>query len=251
MDSTTLLGGRIALVTGGAQGLGQAIIHGFAAAGAQGVSVDLAPGAEALPEGWRFEPGDVAAEAEVARSFAAARQTFARLDVVVANAGMVPAWQDTEAVDLAEWDRVFAVNVRAVMATIKHAVPCMTEGGSIIVMGSINSWAGHPKQAAYTASKHAVLGIVRAAARDVGRRGIRVNALCPGPVATDALLDRLRQRAQSGIATVEEALQRYSDTPLGRMPTAEDVAGAAIFLASDLSSGLTGHMIPVDAGFAS
>ena len=91
------------------------------------------------------------------------------------------------------------------MATIKHAVPLMKQqGGSIVAMGSTNSWIGHAKQAAYTASKHAVLGIVRAAARDVGRFGIRINALCPGPIATAALLARVRQRAGEGGAPAEE-----------------------------------------------
>jgi NAD(P)-dependent dehydrogenase (short-subunit alcohol dehydrogenase family) len=115
-------------------------------------------------------------------------------------------------------------------------------------MGSTNSWIGHAKQAAYTASKHAVLGIVRATARDLGRFGIRVNALCPGPVATEALLARIRRRADDGGATIEDTLARYADTALGRMPTAEDVVGAALFLASDLASGITGQLIAVDAG---
>jgi NAD(P)-dependent dehydrogenase (short-subunit alcohol dehydrogenase family) len=178
--------------------------------------------------------------------------SFGRLDIVVANAGVVPPWHDTEAIDLDEWDRVFAINVRGVMATIKHAVPLMKQrGGSILVMGSTNSWIGHPKQAAYTASKHAVLGIVRAVARDVGRFGIRVNALGPGPVATEALLSRIDRRAEQGGAPAEEVLRSYGDTLLGRMPTEEDVVGAALFLASDLSSGITGQLIPVDAGGAS
>jgi NAD(P)-dependent dehydrogenase (short-subunit alcohol dehydrogenase family) len=248
---TALLDGRVALVTGGTHGLGRAIMQGFADAGARGLVFDLAPASEPLPEGWRFERGDVGSEADVARAVSRIGEAFGRLDIAVANAGLVPPWRDTEAIDLVEWDRVFEVNVRGVMATIKHAVPAMKHGGSIIAMGSTNSWAAHPKQAAYSASKHAVLGIVRAAARDVGRFGIRVNALCPGPVATEALLDRARQRAEDGGAAVEETLKRYADTPLGRMPTAEDVAGAALFLASDLSSGVTGHLIPVDAGSAS
>ena len=198
-----------------------------------------------------FQRGDVAKEDDVTRTVARVREDFGRLDVAIANAGVVPPWRDTETIDLAAWDWVFAVNARGVMATIKHAVPLMKEnGGSIVAMGSTNSWVGHPKQAAYTASKHAVLGIVRAAARDVGRFGIRVNALCPGPVATDALLARVRRRADEGGATVEETLRRYGETALGRMVTAEDVVGAALFLASDLSAGITGHLIPVDAGLA-
>jgi len=247
-----LLAGKVALVTGGAQGLGRAIVDGFAAAGARGLLFDLLPADDSLPAGWSFERGDVAKEDDVISAVARARAEFGRLDVAVANAGIVPPWHDTETVDLAEWDRVFAVNARGVMATIKHAVPLMKQqGGSIVAMGSTNSWIGHAKQAAYSASKHAVLGIARAAALDVGRFGIRVNALCPGPVATAALLARVRRRAGEGGAPAEETLRRYSETALGRMVAVEDVVGAALFLAGDLSSGITGQLIPVDAGSGS
>ena len=252
MGKTALLEGKVALVTGGAQGLGRAIAGGFAAAGARGLMFDLLQADDSMPTGWSFERGDVANEYDVARAVARLREEFGCLDVVVANAGVVPPWRDTETIDLAEWDRVFAVNARGVMAAIKHAVPLMKrQGGSIVAMGSTNSWIGHAKQAAYTASKHAVLGIVRAAALDLGPFGIRVNALCPGPVATEALLARARRRADEGGAPVEETLRLYGETALGRMATTEDVVGAALFLASDLSSGITGHLIPVDAGSGS
>ncbi|MDJ0950431.1 MAG: SDR family oxidoreductase [Alphaproteobacteria bacterium] len=246
---TDLLDGKVALITGGARGLGRAIADRFGQAGARGLVADIVPSAAPPPEGWQFETADVAVEAEVARIVERTDTLFGRLDIVVANAGVAPRWQDTEAVDLADWDRALAVNVRGVMATIKHAVPLMKQrGGSILAMGSTNAWIGHPKQAAYTASKHAVLGIVRAAAHDIGRYGIRVNALCPGPVATEALLERIRQRAQAGGETMDETLRSYGETALGRMPTAEDVAGAALFLASDLASGVTGQLLAVDAG---
>jgi len=248
MTKTRLLEDRVALVTGGAQGLGRAIADGFAAAGARGLLFDL-QSAESPPAGWSLQTGDVSREDDIVQVMARAREEFGRLDAVVANAGIVPPWHDMESVDLMEWDRVFAINARGVMATIKHAVPLMKQhGGSIIAMGSTNSWIGHARQASYTASKHAVLGIVRAAALDLGRFGIRVNALAPGPIATEALLGRIRRRAEAGGASVEETLRRYRDTPLGRMPTAEDVVGGALFLASDLSSGITGQLIPVDAG---
>jgi NAD(P)-dependent dehydrogenase (short-subunit alcohol dehydrogenase family) len=126
----------------------------------------------------------------------------------------------------------------------------MTEtGGSIVVMASMNAWHALPAQSAYTASKHAVLGLVRTAALDLGGHGIRVNAIGPGPVATDALRKRLATREREGGLRVEDAMQQAAAaTALGRMVTEDDVAGAALFLASDLSSGITGALLPVDAG---
>lgn len=244
-----LLRGKRAFVTGGAAGLGLAIVQAFATAGARGLALDFAAPAHGLPEGWNHRAGDVRDEEALAHALAGAKQSLGGLDIVVANAGIVPPWHDSEAIDLAEWDEVFAVNVRGVAATLKWAVPLMKPGGgSIIAMASVNASVGHPKQAAYVASKHAVLGIVRATAQDVGRFAIRVNALCPGPVATDALLARLARRQVQGGPPVAEALGLYGKTALGRMPSQADVAGAALFLASELSSGMTGQSIVVDAG---
>jgi NAD(P)-dependent dehydrogenase (short-subunit alcohol dehydrogenase family) len=244
-----LLHGKAAFITGGAAGLGLSIVEAFAAAGARGLTFDVAPPAGSLPEGWNHQPGDVRDGRSLAAGLGAMTDKFGGLDIVVANAGVVPPWRDSEAIDLGEWGDVFAVNVHGVAATIKQAIPLMRKaGGSIIAMASVNALVAHAKQAAYVASKHAVLGIARATALDVGRFGIRVNALCPGPIATEALLDRLRRRAGQGGPAVEETLKRYGETALGRMPTAADVAGAALFLASDLSSGVTGQSIVVDAG---
>jgi NAD(P)-dependent dehydrogenase (short-subunit alcohol dehydrogenase family) len=249
MAAGELLNGKIVLVTGGARGLGRAIVEAFAAAGAEGMAFDLTPPTEDLPPGWAFEPGDVTIENDIARICAQLGEEFGRLDCLVANAGIVPPWRNSEAIDLAEWDRVFAVNVRGVMASIKHAVPLMrTEGGSIVTMASVNAIGAHPKQMAYTASKHAVLGITRAAARDLGRYAIRVNALAPGPIGTEALLRRLVEREVAGGLAAEEALRRYAETPLQRMATEAEVANAAVFLASALATGITGQVLPVDAG---
>jgi NAD(P)-dependent dehydrogenase (short-subunit alcohol dehydrogenase family) len=246
---TGLLRGKIAFVTGGAAGLGLAIVEAFAAAGARGLVFDIAAPARPLPKGWRHWPGDVRAEKSIAGALTAMKDELGGLDILVANAGVVPPWRDSDAIDLGEWDDAFAVNVRGIAAAIKHGIPLMkAAGGSIIAMASVSALVGHARQAVYVASKHAVLGIARAAAHDVGRFGIRVNALCPGPVATPALLERLRQRAEHGRSPEKEAMRRYSQTALGRIATAADVAGAALFLASDLSSGITGQSIVVDAG---
>ncbi len=248
--ATGLLDGRAALVTGGSHGLGAAIARTFAGAGAGGAIVDLEAGA--APEGWHALTADVRVEAEVEAAFAAAVERCGRLDVVVANAGIVPPWSDTGELDLEELDRVFAVNVRGVAATLKHGVRALRErGGSIVVMASLNAWRAHPSQPVYTASKHAVLGLLRTAALDAGRHGIRVNGLGPGPILTGALRARLEARAAEGGLPVEEALaQAAAGAALGRMATEEDVANAALFLASDLSAGITGALLPVDGGIA-
>jgi NAD(P)-dependent dehydrogenase (short-subunit alcohol dehydrogenase family) len=247
-----ILDGKVAFVTGSATGLGRAIVDAFAEAGASGIGFDIVADANSLPPGWTAINGDVGKEENLAAALARTRDEYGRLDSIVANAGVVPPWSDTESIELDEWDRVFAVNVRGVIATIKHAVPLMRDhGGSIIAMGSLNSRRAHGKQCLYTASKHAVLGIVRATALDVGRHGIRVNALGPGPIATDALLGRLRSRTEQGEPPADVVLERFAaDTALRRMATASDVARAAVFLASDLSSGITGQILPVDAGLA-
>ena len=248
---TALLAGKTAFVTGGSAGIGFAIIEAFAAAGAAGYAFDPAPPAEPLPKGWQHRAGDVRDEGSLAGALAALKKERGRLDILVANAGIVPPWRESEAIGLEEWDNVFAINVRGMVATIKQGIPLMKEaGGSIITMASVNAFTGHGRQAAYVASKHAVLGLMRATAQDVGRYRIRVNAICPGPVPTAALMARLRERADKGGATEKATMRRYSQTALGRLASLSEVAGVAVFLASGLSSGITGQSIVVDAGAA-
>lgn len=230
----TLLAGKVAVVTGAARGLGAAIAARFAAQGAIVHPLDL-------PE------CDVTDERQVAAFF----DRVGVLDILVANAGLVPPWRAVDALDLDEWDRVFAVNVRGVAACMKHATPRLRAGGAVVAMASINAERGAAGQALYTASKHAVLGLVRAAALDLGPRGIRVNAIGPGPIATAALRARLERRAAAGGAAPDAALRAMAaDTALVRIATEDQVADTALFLASDLSSGITGKLLRVDSGLA-
>ena len=244
------LEGRVALVTGAAAGLGNRITRRFAESGVQGLALDVADFSHALPPGWLGLRGDVTDEAILERAVATVADSFECLDIVVANAGVVPPWCSVDAIDFEHWDAVFAVNVKGVAATIKHAVPLMRKrGGSIIATASLNSYRGHAGQCLYTATKHAVLGIVRAAALDLGQYGIRVNALAPGPIPTDALVGRMEARAREGGLSVADARAQFdAETALGRMASEDDVAGTALFLASDLSAGVSGQFVPIDAG---
>ena len=249
-----LLAGRVAVITGGARGIGGAIVERLAEHGATGLVLDSEAviAAAKLPEGFAGRGGDVTKEAQLAAVMAEAGKTFGRIDVLVANAGIVPPWHETSDLDFDEWDRVFAVNARGIAAAMKHATPFMKQrGGAIVATASINAVKAAARQLAYTASKHAVLGIVRCAALDLGRFNIRVNALAPGPVLTAALRERIRHRQTLGGPSEEQsAVELAAQTPLDRIATEGDIANAALFLSSDLASAITGHMLPIDAGFS-
>lgn len=246
-----LLENKVALITGGARGLGIAIAERFAAEGATGVLFDLPKPIQSAkpPAGFKFFACDVTDDLALKTAISRTPKVEGKLDIVIGNAGVVPPWRETEALDLEEWDRVMAINARGMAATIKHSVPALKKSkGSIVLMASINATVPHPNQMLYTASKHAVLGIARAAAQDLGRFGIRVNAVAPGPIATEALLARVDKRTGGGEA-MARALDRMREaTALKRLASADEVAKAVLFLASDLSSGITGEMLPVNAG---
>ncbi len=249
MSTLPLLAGRRVLVTGGARGLGAATVAGFAAMGATGVAVDVPGSSWDLPEGWLPVEADVTDEQQVSSAVAAGESHLGALDGVVAAAGVVPVWQTPDELDLTDFDRVMAVNVRGVAATLKHAGGRLTEGGSIVVVGSLNSWRGDPRIWSYVASKHAVLGLVRSAAAALGPGGVRVNCVGPGPVATEALLDRMADRAAVTTRSLEEALSAAaSDTALRRIATKDDVVNTLAFLLSDLAAGITGQLLAVDGG---
>jgi NAD(P)-dependent dehydrogenase (short-subunit alcohol dehydrogenase family) len=253
MTRTSLLSGQRMLVTGGTSGIGAAVVDRFAREGASGAVLDLPTAVEGaeLPAGWTAHPVDVRDEAAVRAAVRDAQTGAPPLDGLVACSGIVPPWTHLVDLDLAQWDDVMAVNARGVAATLKHAAPQLRDGAAVVIVGSLNSWRGDPHIASYVASKHAVLGLVRSAALDLGRRGIRVNAVGPGPVATGALLGRMQSRAAGGGPPVPDALAlAAAHTALGRIATVQDVAGAALFLASDLAAGVTGHLIPVDGGLA-
>lgn len=238
------------IVTGGASGIGAATVARFAADGAVGVALDRTP-VEALPEGWTSVAVDVTDATAVAAAFATALETLGGLDVLVAAAGIVPSWQPTGTLSLEDYDRTMAVNARGVVSAIEQAAPALGSGGAVVVVGSLNSWKGDANLTSYAASKHAVLGVVRSAALSLGPRGIRVNAVAPGPVATEALQRRVAARAeQSGGDAADAFAALAAGTALGRIATVDDVVDAIVFLAGPGSSATTGHLLPVDGGIA-
>lgn len=252
MTKDESLRGRIAVVTGASRGLGRAIADRLDLAGASIVAVDQ-PGAFGnLPAAWQQVAFDLA-EDTAGKALADLAAQLGAVDIVVANAGVVPPWRGMDVLDRAEWDRVMRINVWGVAATIGAFSGALARSGrgAVVAMASINGYKAHPKQVLYTASKHAVIGVVRAAALDLGPRGIRVNALAPGPIATEALLSRIETRHAAGGPSPEIAMHSLAqDSALGRLATPQDVANAAHFLVSDASAGMTGVVLPVEAGMA-
>jgi NAD(P)-dependent dehydrogenase (short-subunit alcohol dehydrogenase family) len=244
------LAGRRALVTGGANGIGAAVAARFADLGACGVIVDLASCLPASPPaGWGTAAADVRDEQSVAAAVRAAGEAIGGLDAVVAAAGVVPSWQRPADLDLDDFERVLAINVLGVAATIKHAAPLLGVGSTITVVASLNSWRGDPNITSYVASKHAALGIVRSAALALGPDGVRVNAVAPGPIATDALRSRMSARQDRTGLSVEEAIdQAARATALDRIATVGEVVEVIAFLTSGASSGMTGQLLNVDCG---
>jgi NAD(P)-dependent dehydrogenase (short-subunit alcohol dehydrogenase family) len=252
MPNTQDLTGRHAVITGGASGLGLEIARILALAGAAITVVDLASALDAapLPPVWRTAAIDLAADDSLTR-LAELADTLGTVDIVIANAGVVPPWRRVAELDAAEWQRVMAVNSWGVAATLGGFSTALARSRSpaVVIMASINGYKAHPQQVLYTASKHAVIGIMRAAALDLGQHNIRVNALAPGPIATAALEQRISMRHAGGGPDLATALASMdADTALGRIATPEQVANAALWLASDASAGITGIVLPVEAG---
>ena len=248
MDLTQRLKDRVAVITGGASGIGLATARRFAAEGARVVIADLDPatGEVAADEvDAVFRQVDVADEAQVNAVFDGIAAEFGRLDIAFNNAGISPADDDSiETTELPAWDRVQDVNLKSVYlcsrAALRHMVPAGK--GSIINTASFVALLGSAtSQISYTASKGGVLAMTRELGVQFARQGIRVNALCPGPVNTPLLQELFAKDP-------ERAQRRLVHVPMGRFAEPEEIANAVLFLASDESSFITASTFVVDGG---
>jgi meso-butanediol dehydrogenase/(S,S)-butanediol dehydrogenase/diacetyl reductase len=240
---------KVVLVTGAASGIGAACARRFAAEGARVALCDLdeaglaAVAKEIDPSGERVLTArvDVAQMEEVQAFTDAAATRFGRLDVVLNNAG-IGAFGHSDEIDPAAWHRTFAVDVHSVFYGTRAALPHLRRagGGAIVNTASISGLRGDYGLSAYNAAKGAVVNYTRAAALECAREGIRVNAVCPGPIET-ALAGPLLRHAKVSAAYAKAV-------PMGRAGRAEEVAAAAAFLASDDASYITGAMLVVDGG---
>ena len=243
------LDGKVALITGGGSGMGKVAADLFASEGARVVLTDVndeagEAAASSIGDGALYVHADVSKEADAEAMIREAVGAFGRLDVLYNNAGvMLPDAGSVHATDESIWDLTLAINVKGVAFGCKYGIPAMLEngGGSIINVASFVAWMGAAtSQTAYTASKGAVLAMTREIAVEYARRGIRCNALCPGPIETPLLLQLLSDE--------QKRQRRFVHIPMGRLGHAEELAKAALFLASDDSSYMTGASLIVDGG---
>src|SRR5271154_2565715 len=232
---------KVCVVTGASGGIGAATVAVFQREGARVVGVDLADGAP----GDMSLKVDVTDEQQVSAMYSDAVAEFGRIDVLVNNAGISPA-DDGSVLDttLAAWDHVQEVNLRSVFLCCKHGIPHLLEGGGgsvintasfVAVMGAATS------QISYTASKGGVLALSRELGVEFARQGVRVNALCPGPVNTPLLQELFAKDP-------ERAARRLVHVPMGRFAEPEEIAAAAAFLASDDASFITASSFLVGGG---
>jgi NAD(P)-dependent dehydrogenase (short-subunit alcohol dehydrogenase family) len=237
------LDGKVCVITGAASGIGAESVRLFGEEGATVVGVDLA----ADSEGALALQADVTDEEQVQGVYERVTDEFGRIDVLFNNAGINPNDdQSAIATDLQAWQRVQDVNVRSVFLCCKHGIPHLLAGGggSVINTASFVAVMGAGvSQISYTASKGAVLSMSRELGVEFARRGVRVNALCPGPVNTPLLQELFAKDP-------EKAERRLVHIPMGRFGEAREIAQAALFLASDDSSFITASTFLVDGGIS-
>jgi NAD(P)-dependent dehydrogenase (short-subunit alcohol dehydrogenase family) len=242
------LEGKVAVVTGGNSGIGLATAKRFVAEGAyvfitgrrQG---ELDAAVKDIGKNVTGVQGDVAKLTDLDRLYDAVKAKTGRIDILFANAGvaeLAPVGEITEE----QFDRIFDINVKGLLFTVQKALPLIPVGGAIILNASIVASKGNPASSVYSATKAAVRSFARTWTMDLKERKIRVNALSPGPINTPAY-DRIAQSGPAGRQMLESIVSRV---PMARFGTPDEIAGAAVFLASDDSALMTSQTLVVDAG---
>jgi NAD(P)-dependent dehydrogenase (short-subunit alcohol dehydrogenase family) len=253
MTAYITLEGKVALVTGGSRGIGEAIARTFAAHGARLVLASRkAEGVQAVAVSIAKEhgadrafavPAHLGRQEECVRLVAGAIDRYGKVDVLVNNVGTNPYWGPMLNADLAMWDKTFDVNLKGYFFCAREvARHCIAReaGGAIVNIASIAGLTGSPFQGIYAATKAAVISMTKTLAVELGRSGIRVNAIAPGFIDT---------RLSRAVLENEELLARLlARTPMGRYGTPDEVAGGALYLASEAASFLTGHTLVIDGG---
>jgi NAD(P)-dependent dehydrogenase (short-subunit alcohol dehydrogenase family) len=250
---TNQLDAKIAIITGAASGIGRATALLFAREGASVVLTDInesagqAVATEIAAHGGRaiFEAGDVTRAADCQRMIERAVREFGGIHVLFNNAGII---RRASVVELSEtdWDRVMAVNVKSMFLMSRQAIPLMAAAGGGSIINTASGWglAGGPRAAVYCASKGAVVLLTKAMAIDHGPQNIRVNCICPGDTDTAMRRNEAQQLGESNDKFLAEATKR----PLGRVGKPDEIAQAALYLASEASSFVTGTALVVDGG---
>ncbi|UXZ93813.1 glucose 1-dehydrogenase [Pseudomonas phytophila] len=244
------LNGKIAVITGGNSGIGLASAIRFAAEGAQVIIVgrrqeQLNAALQQIGHDAIAIQADISSLDDLDRVYAEVKATKGRIDVLFANAGLGD-FQPLGAITEESFDRTFGTNVKGTLFTVQKALPLMSTGGSVILTGSTTGTMGTPAFSVYSATKAALRNFARSWALDLKGTGIRVNVISPGPISTPGLDLALAPTGQAE-AIVDGMVAQL---PVGRIGQPEDVAAAALFLASDESSFMTGSEMFVDGGFA-
>lgn len=242
--------GKVALVTGGASGVGAATVLAFADRGADVIVADVDGGgggrvaARAREHSVRaeFVQCSVAAEASVRQLLEVVRERFGRLDFAVNNAGVEQRRAGVTECTEDNWDRTIDTNLKGVWLSMKYEIPLFgPDGGAIVNMSSMVGLVGVPGAPAYVASKHGIIGLTKSAALEVAGSGVRVNAVCPGNIRTP-MVERVLAREPA------KETEYTTNTPLGRIGTPEEVASAVLWLCAPEAGFVTGHALSVDGG---